>query len=184
MNKQINNNEIYSFLKSLSTNVNPNENRWSRGMVGEDLNFFSSCIEVFKTNNICSVLDIGTGPGTLIKMCLESDIEAYGVDPIIDESNNNCYVGTMSSVIKNENLLKNYQFSCISCINFLHGKNHIDTEIVLLFEMIKRRANFTLISEPNIKLEEKEKCMKNLLKIHSFDVSHGGAHHTLYKILK
>ena len=105
---------INDFFKSLEIDIQPQEYRWTRGMVGEDLNFFKSCIDVFKTNNIFSLLDIGTGPGTLVKMCLDSNINAYGIDPVIDQKTPNLYVGTISTAIKNENLLGDYKFSCIA----------------------------------------------------------------------
>ena len=173
---------INDFFKSLEIDIQPQEYRWTRGMVGEDLNFFKSCIDVFKTNNIFSFLDIGTGPGTLVKMCLDSNINAYGIDPVIDQKTPNLYVGTISTAIKNENLLGDYKFSCISCVNFLHGANHNESELISLFSMMKRRADFIMITEPNIGQDAKNICMSNLECVHKFDRSHGGAYHSLYKI--
>jgi hypothetical protein len=117
-------------------------------------------------------------------MCLDSNINAYGIDPIIDESAQNCYTGTIGTIIKNEHLLEDYTFSCISCVNFLHGKDHDRDELISLFLLMKKRAEFILISEPNIELNLKEECMSNLSLIHTFNRSHNEAYHSLYKILK
>jgi len=171
---------IENFLRALSQDLNYGDTRWS--VSPDDISFFSKCIDVFNTYGINSLLDIGAGRGNLVKMCNQLNINAYGVDPILFEESPYLYRGNIATVIENEPLLQEQKFSCISCVNFLHGANHRDVEIEKLFEFIKRKANFTLITNPNISVESAQKCMSGLSLINSFDPSHGGAHHFLYKI--
>ncbi len=171
---------IQDFLSSQSKDINASDTRWD--VSDDDISFFSNCIEVFKSNGVVSLLDIGTGRGNLVKMCNQADITAYGVDPVLFEESPFLYMGNMTTVIGNEHLLNTEKFSCISCVNFLHGANHRDEEIEKLFGFIKRRAMFTLITIPKISDEVREKCMSGLSLIHSFDRSHGGAYHYFYKV--
>jgi hypothetical protein len=171
---------IQDFLSSLCKDVNASDTRWD--VSNDDISFFSNCVEVFKSNGVVSLLDIGTGRGNLVKMCNQANISAHGVDPVLFEESPFLYRGNMATVIDNEHLLKAEKFSCISCVNFLHGANHRDEEIEKLFGFIKRRAEFTLITIPKVSEEVHAKCMSGLSLIHSFGRSHGGAYHHFYKI--
>ncbi len=170
------------FLNACRNNTDVSDYRWA--ISKDDINFFNDCLKIFKQNSVETLLDIGTGIGNLVKICSDNEIDAYGIDPIVSEVHPRLYQGTMATVIENQHLLGESKFSCISCVNFLHGKDHKVQEIISLFEFMKTKADYILITEPNISSEAKVTCMSNLQLLHSFQRSHGGAYHSFYKVLK
>lgn len=169
------------FLNSCRNNTEISDCRWSTSK--DDISFFNDCVKIFKENSVKTLLDIGTGLGNLVKICADNGIDAYGIDPILFENHSRLYQGTMSTVIQNQHLLGESKFSCISCVNFLHGKDHKDEELISLFKFMKAKSDYILITEPNLQIEAKTICMENLHLLHSFPRSHGGAYHSFYKIL-
>lgn len=173
-------NRVSSFLNSLSSNSVVDDIRWD--VSRDDVSFFSSCIAEFRQYGILSLLDIGTGLGNLVKMANNSGIDSYGVDPILFESNPRLFRGTMKTVIQNQHHLDGFKFSCISCVNFLHGLNHDDGEICDLFAFMKKHSSYLLITKPRVSDNVLNNCMKDLTLMKEFDRSHGGAYHFLYRI--
>ena len=176
----MNDSVVLNFLASLSNSYSISEKRW--GTTADDIKFFNSCVSSFKEHGITSLLDIGTGIGNLVKIAQESNIDSYGLDPILFENHPRLFCGTMGSVIKNQDLLGNYRFSCISCVNFLHGTDHVDDEVLSLFAFMKKFAEFVLITQPRVSDSSLKVCMEGLVVVKTFERSHGGAYHTLYKV--
>ena len=173
-------NRVFNFLTSLSSSYSMGEKRWDTS--ADDMKFFNSCVSSFKEHGITSLLDIGTGLGNLVKIAHESSIDSYGVDPVLFERHPRLFSGTMGSVIKNQGLLQDYKFSCISCVNFLHRLNHNDEEVLDLFSFMKKFSDFVLITQPRVSDSSLKVCMEGLVVVKTFERSHGGAYHTLYKV--
>jgi len=171
---------LENFLKSINKEGG---NRWIDS--GPDIDFFNICADELNSLKVKTVLDICCGAGDFINICTEKyNMEAYGIDPRVNNPYKNLYNGTIESVILNQNLLNDFKFDCISIQNTLHGHLWQDEELINIIQFLKKFSKYIVISDPinnpNIKLS-------GLTKIHSFDYSHGGVKfknfiHKIYKV--
>ena len=170
--------------------INMNEIHWR--ISKNDINFFKSCITEFKKHDIKNVLDIATGEGEFVKMCLDNNIDAYGIDPF-NNPHERIFKGTFSTAIEHLKSI-NVMFDCITVHNTLHGKQIMSEKLLMdLSTLFITKSKYIIISLPYWELygknkkernELKEKCnIKRFKKIHKFKKSHGGAHHWLFEIL-
>ena len=64
-------------------------------------------------------MDIGCGNGEFVSLCVENHIDAYGIDPVENSSEEKLYKGTLDTILRKSKLLGNYRFDCITILNFL-----------------------------------------------------------------
>tara|TARA_B100000902_G_scaffold27749_1_gene33389 strand:- start:2639 stop:3163 length:525 start_codon:yes stop_codon:yes gene_type:complete len=171
--------EIENFLKSIKGSIPNSDIRWK--MSADDLDFFNEVVTKLKELNVKNLLDIACGAGNLVKMCRDSGIESYGIDPLSNKDSN-IYQGTFSSAIDNQRFLKDVKIDCISITNTLHGRDHISEELQQLFNLFKRNAKYIIISHPF----GFDYLLEGLTLKHEFRPSHGGksktVFHKLYKV--
>ena len=128
---------VKSFLSTINkTHFDNLDVRWkiSEG----DNQFFKEIISILYKFNLKTVLDIGCGNGEFVSLCVENHIDAYGIDPVENSSEEKLYKGTIDTILRKSKLLGNYRFDCITILNFLHGKFHKEKELKLLFEFLKK----------------------------------------------
>tara|TARA_B100002019_G_scaffold28664_1_gene22513 strand:- start:767 stop:2095 length:1329 start_codon:yes stop_codon:yes gene_type:complete len=171
--------KIKNFLKSIKSNIPDSDIRWK--MSADDVDFFNEVVTKLKELDVTNLLDIACGAGNLVKMCRDSGIESYGIDPIIN-NDSNIYQGTFNDVIHNQQYLENTKIDCISITNTLHGRDHISEELQQLFNLFKRNAKYIIISHPF----SFDYLLEGLTLKHEFKPSHGGGKktvfHKLYKV--
>ena len=172
------NEDLSNFLKSITSTED--SIRWKKS--DPDLDYFEICANKLNDLKVKTILDLCCGDGDFVNICTKKyGMEAYGVDPLII-TKNNFYKGTIDNVLKNQNLLNNFKFDCISIQNTLHGKNWTNKEIVDIIQFLKKFAKYIVISDPinnpNINWHMHQ------TKIHSFEGSHGNklAYHQIYKV--
>jgi len=169
------NQQLSPFFKILNqTSIPENNIRWR--ISDGDSNFFKECLSKLLEYNVKSILDISCGKGEFVNLALDQNIEAYGIDPLLND-HPNIHLGSFDSIIKNQNYLNNFKFDCITIHNTLHGKYHQDEELKSLLSFIKVFSKYFVISSPiNLSLIKDFKC------IHEFNPSHGNksVHHKLY----
>ena len=177
---------IKTFLKAVDTDPKEGHVRWgnSRG----DNNFFLTCAERLKALGVKSVLDIGCGAGSFVVICIKNYfMKAYGVTPMgnFRKSENRpsntdfFYNGTVETILRNQELLANVKFDCITIHNTLHGKGWEDGELNDLIHFMKKHSKYIVISKP---LNNPKVSLSGLREMVAFDSSHGGVHHFLYEV--
>ena len=172
---------VKSFLSTINkTHFDNLDVRWkiSEG----DNQFFKEIISILYKFNLKTVLDIGCGNGEFVSLCVENHIDAYGIDPVENSSEEKLYKGTIDTILRKSKLLGNYRFDCITILNFLHGKFHKEKELKLLFEFLKKHADYIIISNPVIQ-SINEKYINTFEKKHDFMGSHADKS-TFHKLLK
>ena len=127
------------------------------------------------------ILDICCGKGSFVNICIERHgMEAYGIDPSIT-TKDNLYKGTIDSVLKNQNLLNDFKFDCISIQNTLHGKHWQNDELISILQFLKKFSKYIVITDP---IKNTDVKLTGLTNIHSFEGSHkqSSAKHQIYKV--
>tara|TARA_Y100000389_G_scaffold175834_1_gene186893 strand:- start:3758 stop:4285 length:528 start_codon:yes stop_codon:yes gene_type:complete len=169
--------QLLNFFKSIdSTTSNV---RWKNS--GPDLDFFNICADKLNDLRVKTILDICCGNGDFINICTEKyGMKSYGIDPLIT-TNYNLYNGTIDSVLKNQNLLNDFKFDCISIQNTLHGKYWQDNELISILQFLKKFSKYIVITDP---INNPDINLIGVTKIHSFAGSHGSnsAMHHIYEV--
>lgn len=123
-------------------------------------NLWNHLIEIFPKYKIQSNLDLGCANNHFSFLCNKKSIFSVGVDPrqnCVKESdflfqkdfgNSYGYVGnfqTFNEFFKNTNEVL---FDCVTILNFLHGNDHISSEIEELFQILPKISKYAIITEP------------------------------------
>jgi len=171
------NKDLLNFLDSLT--CNDSNIRWADS--GPDYDYFNICADKLNNLKVKTILDICCGRGSFVDRCRKRHgMEAYGIDPSIT-TKDNLYKGTIESVLKNQNLLNDFKFDCISIHNTLHGRQWQNDELISILQFLKKFAKYIVISDP---INNEDVKLTGLTNIHSFEGSHRGksTNHRIYKV--
>jgi len=169
--------DLLNFLNSMT--CNDSNIRWIDS--GPDNVYFNICADKLNDLKVKTILDICCGRGSFVDICIEKHgMEAYGIDPSIT-TKDNLYKGTIDSVLKNQNLLNDFKFDCISIQNTLHGKHWQNDELISILQFLKKFSKYIVITDP---IKNADVKLTGLTNIHSFEGSHkrGSAKHQIYKV--
>ena len=174
------NEQVKIFLESLTSKE---ARRWATSL--GDQKFFHKCARTLKRKlKVKTVLDIACGAGQFVDICRWAKMEAYGINPSVDEeSSGYIYSGTFESALKNQDLLGNEKFDCITIQNTLHGKYWEDDEIRDLLTFMKKHSKYIVISDP---IQNPNVELNGLKQIHAFRGSHGNqtVFHKIYEVVE
>lgn len=153
--------------------------------------FWNDSVELLLKNNIKTNIDIGCANNQFSFLCLKKGITSFGIDPrescvnvsndVFNQHFGNIkygYVGNLKTFIEffNTHPIK---VDCITALNFLHGEDHISSEIREFFGLLPNITQYILISEPQWYKLGLSRLTKDYTKI---DTLNNGVIHTLYQI--
>ena len=175
--------DIKNFLETTS-NENEGKIRWKTS--NGDNDFFDKCANKLQSLGVTSVLDIACGTGEFVKICNNKyKIEAYGITPEREGKPRDSffYNGTFESILKNQKLLNDVKFDCITIHNTLHGYHWKDSELEELLNFMKEHSKYIVISKPQ---HNKKVSLDGLNEIYKFSGSHGGGLtiHLIYEVIE
>ena len=121
------------------------------------LDMWKFFVNWLKDNSIKNLIDIGTASGQFPLLCLNSGIEAYGIDPKYDmlysnkedwnqlniNINDYLYLGSVESFI---NTKKNINIECVSLLNYLHGDDWNNRDIKFIQSVIDFDIEYLITS--------------------------------------
>lgn len=154
--------------------------------------FWNNVVDLFLKHNIKTNLDIGCANNHFAFLCNKKDIFCVGIDP-----RENCvkhshsvferefgktygYVGNIQTFNEYFRIYNQPIFDCISILNFLHGNDHVPSEIEDLFRVLPRISRYAIITEPKWNDLKIPKYTDNYEVIEKVDNTI--IEHTLYKL--
>lgn len=117
--------------------------------IGTPFDFHIKAAKVMQEHNIKTVLDIGCGFGEICNECCKLGIDAFGIDPVVDEQTltpDKIYKGTIQSAVQTI-FEEDFTVDCIVCSNIIHAGKYNNLKTFL--DCIHSHSNFILISPPN-----------------------------------
>ena len=123
-------------------------------------NLWNDLIDIFLKYDITSNLNIGCANNHFSFLCNKKNIFCIGIDPrqnCLKESENLFqkefgksygYVGNFQTFNEFFGNTNEILFDCITILNFLHGNDHISSEIDTLFKVLPKISKYAIITEP------------------------------------
>lgn len=123
-------------------------------------NLWNNLVDIFPKYNIQSNLDLGCANNHFSFLCNKKNIFSIGIDPrqnCVKESdslfqkefgNSYGYVGNFQTFNEFFGNTNEILFDCITILNFLHGNDHISSEIENLFKVLPKISKYAIITEP------------------------------------
>ena len=154
---------------------------------GTAMDFHTRAAKVMQEHNIKTVLDIGCGFGDICSECNKIGIDAFGIDPIVDEQTltpDKIYRGTIGSAIGTI-FKKDFIVDCIVCTNIIHAGKYDGVKTFL--DCAYSHSKFILVSPPNYGTGENLEsfCEEyGYENVHKFGPTHSGLvqHYLLKKL--
>jgi predicted RNA methylase len=121
--------------------------------------FWQEVINCLKELNIKEVLDIGAANGHFVYLCLCNGIDAYGIEPRTEciNSSKNIFINSFKEKKIYQGSLQTFiqpifdkltKVSCVTVLNFLHGKGHTKDVLIKFLDNVALIADWLICSRP------------------------------------